>query len=73
MFTDSLDLEELHLFAEKIGMRRQWFQDHRVAPHYDLVPSRRSQAVLLGAVEVGRKEAGAIWKSRREAIAAVSI
>lgn len=69
MFTDNPDLDELHAFAEKIGMRRQWFQDHRVAPHYDLTPSRRSQAVLLGAVEVGRKEASAIWKSRREIIA----
>ena len=68
MFTDALDLEELHLFAETIGMKRQWFQPHRVAPHYDLVPSRRAHAVSLGAMEVGRKEASAIWKARRKAV-----
>lgn len=45
MFTDSLDLEELHQFAERIGMQRAWFQPHRVAPHYDLTPSRRTEAV----------------------------
>lgn len=69
MFTDSLDLEELHLFAEKIGLKREWFQPHKVAPHYDLVPARRARAVSLGAQEVGRKEASAIWRARRDAVA----
>lgn len=68
MFTDSLDLEELHRFAERIGMRRAWFQPHRVAPHYDLTPSRRAMAIRLGAVFVERREASQIWKKRREAI-----
>lgn len=72
MFTDSVDLEELHSFAESIGMRRAWYQDHRVAPHYDLTPKRRAQAVQLGAVEVGRKEASAIWKARRVAVSVPS-
>lgn len=45
------DVEELHEFAAKIGMRREWFQDHRVIPHYDLVKLRRAFAVKLGAVE----------------------
>lgn len=49
MTADSLD--ELHALAAAIGMRRSWFQDHRLAPHYDLTPSRRAQAVALGAVE----------------------
>ena len=69
MFTDSVDLTELHDMALRIGMKRQWFQPHKVAPHYDLTASRRSLAVQLGAIEVGRKEASQIWKSRREAIA----
>lgn len=68
MFTDSLDLEELHVFAENIGMRRAWFQAHRVAPHYDLVPSRRERALALGAIEVDRKTASQIWRARREAL-----
>lgn len=70
MFTDALDLEELHLFAEKLGTRRAWFQPHRVAPHYDLTPARRAAAVALGAIEVDRKTASRIWRTRREALAA---
>jgi hypothetical protein len=68
MFTDSVDLEELHAFAESVGMKRAWFQLHRVAPHYDLVPSRRELAVMKGAVEVGRHRATEIWRARREAV-----
>lgn len=44
-------LEELHAFAARIGMRRSWFQEHRICPHYDLTPGRREVAVRLGAVE----------------------
>jgi len=44
-------LEELHAFAAKLGMKRQWFQNKRW-PHYDLVASRRARAVQLGAVEI---------------------
>jgi hypothetical protein len=70
MFIDGTDLEELHVFAERIGLKRQWFQDKRIAPHYDLTPSRRALAVKLGAVEVlERKAASAIWRARREKIA----
>lgn len=68
MFTNSLDIEELHAFAERIGMRRAWFQAHHVTPHYDLTPTRRELAVTLGAIEVGRKEASGIWRARRAAI-----
>lgn len=66
MFTDALDLEELHIFAERIGLRRAWFQDHRIAPHYDLTPSRREQALACGAVDVNRRTAVALWQARRE-------
>lgn len=48
-------LEELHEFAAKIGMKRQWFQGDGTIPHYDLTPIRRSKAVSLGAVELDRK------------------
>lgn len=73
MFTDALDLEELHAFAEQIGLRRIWFQPHRVAPHYDLTPGRRLQALQLGAVETNRRTASAIWRARRETLIAVGI
>ena len=41
------DLNELHAFAEKIGMKYRWFQPHSSIPHYDLVESKREQAVAL--------------------------
>lgn len=65
LFTDSLDLEDLHRFAEQLGMRRAWFQPHRVAPHYDLTPARRQAALAIGAIEVDRRTACAIWRGRR--------
>lgn len=69
MFTDELDLTNLHKMAEAIGMRREWFQDKLTAPHYDLVLTRRNAALLRGAIEVGRREAAGIWKARRELMA----
>lgn len=49
MLADSL--EELHEFAQKLGMKREWFQDGS-APHYDLSKERRALALKLGAIEV---------------------
>lgn len=52
--------EELHAFAERIGMKREWFQSREngkaSAAHYDLTPPRRVRAVALGAVEVTSRE-----------------
>jgi hypothetical protein len=42
--------EELHEFALKIGLKREWFQDKGKFSHYDLTtPRKRGQAVLMGA------------------------
>ncbi len=55
MFADTL--EELHDMAEKIGMKRSWFQDNgQSAEHYDLVESRRKAAIKLGAKELTSRE-----------------
>ena len=61
MTTDG-DIEELHRMAEKIGLKRAYFQNH-VQPylrHYDLActpkkdgrPTKRDLAIRYGAVEV---------------------
>jgi hypothetical protein len=55
MVTDG-SLEELHRFAERIGVSRRLFQDHPRHPHYDLLPASRSLAVAMGAVEVSTRE-----------------
>jgi hypothetical protein len=46
MMADSL--EELHKFAKKVGLKRQYFQSSRF-PHYDLCLSKRALALRLGA------------------------
>jgi hypothetical protein len=61
MFADSLD--ELHVMAEGIGMKRAWFQNKPGFPHYDLVKSRRDRAVANGAVQHSRAEAVAKWRA----------
>lgn len=48
-------LEELHALAEKIGMKRAWFQAYASTPHYDLTRKRRKAAVAAGAVELERR------------------
>jgi len=73
LFTDELELDNLHAFARAIGMKRDWFQhkplDIGSLPHYDLTPRRRAAAIAAGAVEVDRREAVRLWRARREAIA----
>lgn len=56
MATDG-DIEELHKFAESIGMQRSWFQ-HKDSrhPHYDLTAGMRVKAVAKGAIEVTSTE-----------------
>jgi hypothetical protein len=66
LFTDSANLEELHRFAERIGMKQTWFQSRSSVPHYDLTPKRRAAAVAAGAVEVDRRQAVTIWRATRQ-------
>lgn len=42
--------------ASKVGLRREWFQDHPLAPHYDLTARRRAKALGLGAVFMPARE-----------------
>lgn len=63
-------LDELHEFATSIGLKRAWFQNHRLMPHYDLTPGKRAIAVRKGAVEISTTESGRrVRESRKGAIA----
>lgn len=44
--------EELHEFAERLGLKREWFQPRggRRSMHYDVSDAKREQAFALGAV-----------------------
>jgi len=49
-------LSELHSFAENIGLRREWFQNHR-KPHYDIFSKTiLKRAQILGVKIVTSKE-----------------
>lgn len=49
-------LWDLHVFAKKLGLKRSWFQDHPLAPHYDLSPSMHAKALAAGATLVPARE-----------------
>jgi hypothetical protein len=48
---------ELHRFAQKIRLKREWFQEHPIHPHYDLTTKRvLERAISKGAIVVTKKE-----------------
>lgn len=50
------NLDELHSFATRLGLRFAWFQD-KDYPHYDVMGNAKYQAALrLGAKQVTCKE-----------------
>jgi hypothetical protein len=65
---------ELHAMAERLGLRREWFQSKPRRPwhdHYDLTRERRELAIELGATPLGRREAVrriAEWRAGFEAV-----
>ena len=61
-------LEELHAFAIRIGMRRDWFQDHPLMPHYDLSPARRDAALAAGTVFVSWREQAVKRRAARASV-----
>ncbi|MGH9769509.1 MAG: DUF4031 domain-containing protein, partial [Blastocatellia bacterium] len=48
-------LEELHEFAEGLGLRREWFQSKSI-PHYDLTGEVYKLALERGAALVSSRE-----------------
>lgn len=67
MFADSVD--ELHQFAERLKLKREWFQDKPDHPHYDIALRKRIVAVKLGAVEVDREFAVRWMQDNRKRLA----
>jgi Protein of unknown function (DUF4031) len=48
------DLDELHAFAERLGLPRRAFQDKRSGAHYDIDAALRERALALGAMAISR-------------------
>lgn len=49
------NLSELHDMADKIGIQRKWFQNHRI-PHYDICLAKRKLAIKNGAIEITTRD-----------------
>ncbi|WP_431050049.1 DUF4031 domain-containing protein [Xanthomonas oryzae] len=54
LMADSLD--ELHEFAQRLGLRRNWFQDRASGAHYDITDAKREMALRIGAVPLSRDD-----------------
>lgn len=59
-------LTELHTFAERIGLKRSWFQDKSL-PHYDLSPGMRRTAIAHGVISLCRGKSVLKWREIRRA------
>jgi hypothetical protein len=55
MMSDN-SIEELILFAEKIGLKKEWLQILGKYPHYDINESKRILAIKNGAKVISIKE-----------------
>jgi len=55
MWTDG-KIEDLHEFAKKIKLKKEWFQNNKRMPHYDLVESKRKLALENGAKYMSLKD-----------------
>jgi hypothetical protein len=52
LMADTLD--ELHAFADRLGIPRRAFQNKTSGAHYDLPADVREQAIALGAIPISR-------------------
>lgn len=64
LYSDDNNLQELHEFAAKLKLQRNWFQE-KSFPHYDLTKGMREKAVRMGAKEVTFKEMAEDIRKRR--------
>ena len=62
-------VEELHVFARRMGLKRSWFQSKSDLPHYDLTTGMRFMAIRLGAIEIDKKKFVEIMRKYRPMIA----
>ena len=58
-------LDELHAFAERLGLKRAWFQATSL-PHYDLTKNKRELAVKRGAIQIDQRQLVEILRTHRK-------
>ncbi len=70
LFADSVN--ELHSFAQRLKLKRSWFQAHKRLNHYDLTTNKRRLAIREGATQVDRKTEVLHYRNRKGVHNAVS-
>ncbi|HSI87332.1 MAG TPA: DUF4031 domain-containing protein [Candidatus Methylacidiphilales bacterium] len=55
MFCEPGELDQLHAFAQALGIPRRAFQPREGLPHYDLYRELRMQALEMGALPAERR------------------
>lgn len=50
------DIPTLHAMAERLGLKRWYFQDHKPFPHYDISKGKKALAITYGAELVNDRE-----------------
>jgi hypothetical protein len=53
--------DELHAMAEKIGVKKEWFQ----GDHYDVAMFVRKKAIELGAIPISLKTLACMTNNKR--------
>jgi len=67
MVSDSLD--ELHAFAEHIGVDKKHFQNKKDKPHYDICKAKKIKALtMFGVKEVDDKQIVLVLKNLNKAL-----
>lgn len=64
-------IRELHIFARRLSLRRDWFQTNNI-PHYDLTENKRDQALRFGALEITNKRMVEMIREHRESLSATT-
>ena len=57
-------IAELHAFASRLGLKKEWFQNHKLIPHYDITEKKRLIAIRQGAIALTTEERIAEVKKR---------
>lgn len=67
MQADAID--ELHAFAARIGLKREWFQpgSRPEAAHYDVTKTKRAEAIAAGAISETWREGAERRRAARSA------
>lgn len=58
---------ELLAFAERLGLKREWFQRDHALPHFDICRAKRQAAIAAGAIEIGLHQVGHLIRRHRAA------